>query len=212
MYMLSVKQLECIRGTKTLFRNVSFELNQGQVLRVEGANGSGKTSLMRIVCGLLKPAGGEVRWKNSPLSALGTDYYADAAYLGHTNGLKDELSALENLCLASELNACTPSEAMAFELLKQVGLLGRERLPTKVLSQGQKRRVALARIKLIPKSLWLLDEPLAALDNQAIGFVEDMLSHHLANGGSAILTTHQPINTPVSNTIYLQLNNTLTTG
>jgi heme exporter protein A len=174
-------------------------------MRVEGANGSGKTSLLRMLCGLSTPEQGQIRWGDTPISQLGTSYYESLAYLGHTNGIKDELTALENLMLCTHLAGTRLSEAAAGEALQQIGLSGREHLPTKVLSQGQKRRVALARLLLTPRLLWVLDEPMAALDQQALEFVEQMMTEHLAKGGIAVLTTHQHINTPSHSTQYLQL-------
>jgi heme exporter protein A len=203
--VLTATQLECIRGNRRLFFGIDFAVEPGNVLRIEGANGSGKTSLMRMICGLRKPDGGEIYWQAQQIDELGEQYRAQVAYLGHANGVKNELSAIENLRMSAQLAGEVISEEEAYSALKRLGLAGREDLPSKVLSQGQKRRVALARLLVTKKSLWLLDEPVASLDNQAVETVEAMLQAHLAQGGMALLTTHQPICTPSHSTQYLRL-------
>ncbi|MGB8337653.1 MAG: cytochrome c biogenesis heme-transporting ATPase CcmA [Burkholderiales bacterium] len=203
--MLTATNLECIRGNSRLFYGISLAVEPGHVLRIEGSNGSGKTSLMRMVCGLLQPARGEIRWGGQRIGEFGEDYRAQLAFLGHTNGVKDELSAIENLRVSARLAGDTISEEDACAALRQLGLAGREDLPAKVLSQGQKRRVALARFLSTRKPLWLLDEPVASLDSQAVEFLETMLEAHLARGGMALLTTHQPLCTPSGSTECLRL-------
>jgi heme exporter protein A len=190
-----------------LFFGIEFAVEPGNVLRIEGANGSGKTSLMRMICGLRKPDGGEIYWQAQQIDELGEQYREQVAYLGHANGVKNELSAIENLRMSAQLAGVVISEEEAYSALQRLGLAGREDLPSKVLSQGQKRRVALARLLVTKKSLWLLDEPVASLDNQAVETVEAMLQAHLAQGGMALLTTHQPICTPSNSTQYLRLSN-----
>ncbi len=182
-------------------------MEPGSILRVEGDNGSGKTSLMRMICGLLTPDRGEICWNAQPIHKLGEPYQASMAYLGHGNGVKNELSAIENLRISAQLAGEAISLEEACAALQRLGLAGREDLPTKVLSQGQKRRVALARFLITRKPLWLLDEPVASLDGQAVEFLETLLQAHLAQGGMAILTTHQTICTPSHSTKYLRLGN-----
>ena len=197
--MLDVIGLECARGERTLFRDLSFSLPRGPLFELRGENGSGKTTLLRAVCGLLSPIAGEILWQGKNIKALGDDYRAQLGYLGHLNGLKDELSALENLALAAPLAGIAAGRSAVEDMLRQFGLARCLHLPCKALSQGQKRRAALARIALgTHHALWLLDEPFAALDTAAIALLQSLLERHLANGGIVMLTTHQdvPITAP----------------
>lgn len=203
--MLTATDLECIRGNRRLFSGISLAVEPGTVLRIEGANGSGKTSLMRMICGLAKPERGEIRWRERCIDELGEEYRAEVAYLGHANGVKDELSVIENLRVSARLAGDAISEEDACTALRQLGMAGREDLPAKVLSQGQKRRVALARFLATRKPLWLLDEPVASLDSQAVEFLETMLEAHLARGGMVLLTTHQSLCTRSASTRCLRL-------
>ena len=189
--MLQAADLECERGGRVLFRELSLALEGGALLRVAGANGSGKTSLLRILCGLLIPAKGEVRWQGTGIRALGEDYSRQLFYLGHASAIKDDLSAAENLAVACKL------AGIAFEDSQITAALSRFGLPAqggfvKKLSQGQRRRAALARLALseaVP--LWLLDEPLAALDAPAVELVQALIKAHAARGGMVVYTTHQ---------------------
>ena len=191
--MLSVSDLSCVRGDQTLFSGVSFDLNAGQWLHLEGANGSGKTSLLRIVTGFTPPAHGQVCWKGRPLAEAPEAFYAELLYLGHALALKDELSALENLQADAAIAGRSFAAADALAALQRLGLRGRTRLPVRVLSQGQKRRVALARLMLQTAPLWVLDEPFVALDTQAQTLVADAISGHVQRGGMALFTSHQPM-------------------
>lgn len=191
--MLEVADLECVRGDRRLFAGMSFSVQPGELLHVHGPNGSGKTSLLRMVCGLVSPAHGEIRWGGAGIRSLGEDYFKDMTYLGHLGGIKEELTALENLRILTELAGGDAAEDKAVAALGSMGLAGREDLPAKVLSQGQKRRVALARLMLCNTRLWILDEPFTALDAVAITVVQALLSKHLHNGGMIILTTHQEV-------------------
>jgi heme exporter protein A len=188
--VLEAASLDCERGGRILFRGLSLAMRPGEVLRIAGANGRGKTSLLRILCGLLSPAGGEVRWKGAPILTLREEYSRQIAYLGHAAAVKDELTAAENLSIACRIagNASTAGEvAQALQRLEVPATAF-----LKKLSQGQRRRAALARLALsrsIP--LWLLDEPLAALDAQAARLVEGLISEHIGQGGMVIYTTHQ---------------------
>ena len=188
--MLQVTDLECSRGGRLLFSGLSLSLGEGEVLRIAGANGRGKTSLLRILCGLLVPAAGEVRWKGEAIGALREDYSRQLVYLGHAAAVKDELTPAENLSITCRLagNACSSSDVSA--ALRPLEVPASTLV--KALSQGQRRRAALARLWLshaIP--LWLLDEPLAALDTQAAQLVETVITEHVAQGGMVIYTTHQ---------------------
>lgn len=191
--MLEVSNLACSRGDHRLFSGLSFALHPGQIMQVQGENGSGKTSLLRTLCGFMSPDEGDILWRGESTRELGEDYCAEMMYLGHLNAIKDELSALENLRISSGLSGVELDEKEAVAALRRMGLKGRELLPTKVLSQGQRRRVALARMLVSDAKLWILDEPLAALDVAAVALIESLLAEHLAREGMVIFTTHQPL-------------------
>lgn len=191
--MLEVSNLACSRGDHRLFSGLSFALHPGQIMQVQGENGSGKTSLLRTLCGFMSPDEGDILWRGKNTRELGEDYCAEMMYLGHLNAIKDELSALENLRISSGLSGVELDEKEAVAALRRMGLKGRELLPTKVLSQGQRRRVALARMLVSDAKLWILDEPLAALDVAAVALIESLLAEHLAEEGMVIFTTHQPL-------------------
>ena len=191
--MLEISNLACSRGDHRLFSGLSFKLHFGQIMQVQGANGSGKTSLLRTLCGFITPDEGDIFWRGEKISELDEDYYAEVMYLGHLNAIKDELSALENLCISSGLSGVELDEKEAMAALKRMGLRGREMLPTKVLSQGQRRRVALARMLVSDARLWILDEPLTALDVGAVALIQELIEEHIAQQGMVIFTTHQPL-------------------
>jgi heme exporter protein A len=189
---LRASGLECVRGERRLFAGLAFELANGGLLQVGGPNGSGKSSLLRMVCGLLPPAAGEITWNGSGVRGPGDAYRASLAYVGHLNAIKDELDAGENLRLAARVAGLSTAAADIAQALDWFGLEAHRRLPCKLLSQGQKRRLALARLKLsAARALWVLDEPFAALDADAIAATRSLLEAHLAGGGLALLTTHQ---------------------
>ena len=191
--MLEVSNLACSRGDHRLFSGLSFVLHPGQIMQVQGANGSGKTSLLRTLCGFLMPDEGTITWRGENTRDLDEDYHAEMLYLGHLNAIKDELSALENLRISAGLSGIELDEKEAIAALRHMGLRGRERLPTKVLSQGQRRRVALARLLVSDARLWILDEPLTALDVGAVAQIQELIAEHLAQQGMVIFTTHQPL-------------------
>ena len=191
--MLDVSNLECVRGERTLFSDVSFRLDGGEMLYLQGQNGSGKTSLLRILCGLSHAEAGEIRWRGEPISKLGEDFRRELCYLGHHNAIKEELTPLENLRVSAKLADETLDEGAALEALEKVGLTGREDLACRYLSQGQKRRVALARLVNERRALWVLDEPYVALDTAAIERVAGLIGAHLQRGGLVVLTTHQAV-------------------
>ncbi|MRD72153.1 cytochrome c biogenesis heme-transporting ATPase CcmA [Rhodocyclus tenuis] len=191
--MLEASNLECVRGERRLFAGVGFRLEAGELLSLGGANGAGKTSLLRMICGLTPPATGEIRWRDQPTNQLGAEFRAELCYLGHHNAIKEELTLLENLLTTAHLAGESLAEETALDALATVGLAGREDLPCRYLSQGQKRRVALARLVHERRALWVLDEPYVALDVAAVAMVAGLIGAHLQRGGLAVLTTHQAV-------------------
>lgn len=191
--MLEVSNLACSRGDHRLFSGLSWSLLPGEIMQVQGENGKGKTSLLSTLCGFLSPDEGRISWGGEDVRELRETYFANLLYLGHHNAIKDELSALENLLVSSGLSGVAADEAQAIAALHRMGLKGRERLPTKVLSQGQRRRVALARLLLGNARLWVLDEPLTALDVGAVALIQELIAEHLHKNGMVIFTTHQPL-------------------
>src|SRR6185503_12513418 len=181
--ILEVSKLGCVRGDRRLFSDLDFSLPSGTFVQLTGPNGSGKTSLLRILCGLLEPAEGSISWQGANIRSLGEDYVAAVTYLGHRPGVKDELSALENLRISNALNGVEVSQEDALDALQRMGLAGRERLPARFLSEGQRRRVALARLLVCKTRLWLLDEVMTSLDKGAVALVRSLIENHLNRGG-----------------------------
>ena len=190
---LEVTNLQCIRGEKELFSGLSFALKNKQLMRVEGQNGTGKTTLLRTLCGLYQADTGEVFWHDIPIKKQAEDYLKDLFFLGHHNAIKADLSALENLGINTALAGNNYSEEVLLQALDDIGLFGSEYKPTAHLSQGQKRRVALAALLLSKAKLWILDEPFVALDGFAVKLLQDVIAKHVENGGMVILTTHQEV-------------------
>ncbi len=208
--MLEADRLECTRGDRTLFRDLSFSLAPTQLLHLAGANGTGKTSLLRILCGLLSPAQGEVRWDGRPIASVREEYAAQLLYVGHANAVKDELTALENLEIGTTLAGRSCTRAAALKALDEFGVARCAHLPVRTLSQGQRRRVSLARLALGAGAesrvrLWILDEPLAALDTAAVAYLEDLIASHVNNGGMVVLTTHQPLTVTTVTMLRIEL-------
>jgi len=174
-------------------------------MHIKGANGSGKTTLLRAICGLFVPQQGDILWNNTNINSLDEDYCREFLYLGHLNGIKDDLDAVENLAIANRLDEIEVNREQICNALGKMGLAGFEELPTKMLSQGQKRRVALTRLLLSKAPLWILDEPFVALDTQAVEFLQSVIAGKLRDGGMVLLTTHQEIALPSGEICQLQL-------
>jgi heme exporter protein A len=189
--MLSASGLACVRGDRRLFSDVAFSLSAGEWLHVEGENGAGKTSLLRIVAGLLHAAEGEIRWGGQPVDDIRDEYHAALLYLGHAPAIKEDMTPLENLFTSASVAGRSLADADAFGALRRIGLKGREEIPSRFLSQGQKRRVALARLLVSGAKLWVLDEPFVALDVAAVAMLGGLIGEHLEQGGMALLTSHQ---------------------
>jgi len=196
-----------VRGERRLFSNLSFSLTPGSFLQLTGPNGSGKTSLLRIISGLMAPASGEIRWEGTTIRSLAEDYARSVTYVGHRNGVKEELSSLENLRIASGVSGMDLSHEQARQALIRVGLGGRENLPARILSEGQRRRSALARLLTCGTMLWLLDEVLASLDQAAGVLIESIIGEHLSKGGIAIVATHQELRISAGSFQRLELGN-----
>ncbi len=203
--MLTVSKLSCVRGDRTLFLNLSFRLETGQLLHIKGANGSGKTTLLRAICGLFLPQQGEILWGNKNTRSLDEDYRGEFLYLGHLNGIKDDLDAVENLKVTTRLSRSDTNEEQIWNALGKMGLAGFEELPTKMLSQGQKKRVALTRLLLDSAPLWILDEPFVALDTDAVELLQSVITNKLQHGGMVLLTTHQEVALAAGDIRQLQL-------
>lgn len=192
--MLKADNVSCVRGERRLMTALSFAIQRGRLLAVTGANGSGKTSLLRMVCGLLPVEQGRILWDGEDVRACRERYLASLVYIGHVNSLKDDLTPVENVTISARVAGEAISEGKTCEALEAVGLARAiHRLPTRVLSQGQKRRVSLARLWVSQRLLWILDEPFAALDAAATGLLMQQLRAHLNTGGIVIAATHQEI-------------------
>lgn len=204
--MFETVALSGSRGERVLFSDVSVTVKPGTMLAVVGANGSGKTSFLRMLCGLLSPDCGSILWQGNDIRQLKELYSAQLTYIGHLNGIKDDLTPVENLTVSACLAGDNSSSEAVQQALEAVGL-GRSvhRLPTRVLSQGQKRRVALARLWFSTRPLWLLDEPFASLDAVATGYLTQRLQSHLSNGGMVVIATHQEIALPAESVQHLRL-------
>jgi heme exporter protein A len=194
--MLTATGLSCIRGERRLFAGLDLAVGPGEWLHVQGENGAGKTSLLRILSSLSPPADGEIRWCGEPIDTLAEDYRRALLFLGHHGAVKEDLTPFENLMLAAQLDGTALGEATALQALARFGLRGREDLPVRFLSAGQKRRVLLARLAVRKATLWILDEPFTALDVKAVEMLSGLIEEHLAGGGLVILTSHQSMPLP----------------
>jgi len=202
-WLLTAMDLACQKAQRTLFEGVSFSVPAGSWLHIEGGNGCGKTSLLRILCGLSPASHGQVIW---PRWASDAHNVAEVAhppvqrpdrsvlhYIGHALGLKPDLSACDNLCLDAQVSGLPLSRAQALQALAAQGLKSRAHLPVRVLSQGQRQGVALARLRTSPARLWVLDEPLVGLDAEATAAARALLQSHVDAGGALIMTSHHDV-------------------
>jgi heme exporter protein A len=187
---LEARDINAWRGDRHLLRDVSFAVEPGEFLKITGPNGVGKTTLIRVVCGLLPAESGVVEWRGRPVTSSNDEYHADLAYLGHLNSLKADLTARENLRFLAGLRQSL-GDADIDAALERVGILSRGDLAVRSLSAGQKRRLALARLLLSGAMLWILDEPVTNLDVAGIGLVEDLIRQHVGGGGLALAAAHQ---------------------
>ena len=187
--MLEAKVLTCVRDERALFSQLSFTVGPGDIVQIEGPNGAGKTSLLRLLAGLSRAESGEVLWNQTPISAQREVWHQEMLYLGHLPGIKPVLSPLENLRFFHPQH----SDEQIFQALDEVELTGYEDAVVSQLSAGQQRRVALARLWLTPATLWILDEPLTAIDKAGVEKIMSQFSAHARRGGSVILTTHQDL-------------------
>ncbi|MGF1614276.1 MAG: cytochrome c biogenesis heme-transporting ATPase CcmA [Gammaproteobacteria bacterium] len=189
---LAADDLACERSDRVLFSGLKLEVREGEALQVHGPNGSGKTSLLRILCGLVLPSAGTVRWRGVDILTDPLGYRAEILYIGHHSGVKLELSPLENLKVAQAL-AAQPNGVTPLHALERFGLAGFEDTPARALSAGQRRRIALARLLTNQARIWVLDEPFTALDRAGVKTMESIIHAKLRAGGLLIVTTHQPI-------------------
>ncbi|MGH6948760.1 MAG: heme ABC exporter ATP-binding protein CcmA [Kiloniellales bacterium] len=195
------RELLCVRGERAVFGGLDFALNAGGALLLTGRNGSGKSSLLRLMAGLLKPAGGSVSWDGKAIGEDPERFRAELRYLGHLDAVKPALSVAENLAAFAGLRGLGAAAVEA--ALDRLGLAPLEALPARLLSAGQKRRLALARLLLGESRLWLLDEPTVGLDSGAIERLESIVVEQRALGGAVVVATHQALALPGANEIAL---------
>ena len=190
---LQLKNISIRRGEKLLINHLDSQWNSGDFIQIEGHNGIGKTSLLRILAGLAQPETGDVLWNQEKISICRENYHNQLLYLGHQAGIKPELSAWENLKFYQQTTPCDQSEEALWNVLEIVGLLGREDLNAGQLSAGQQKRIALARLWLSTAPLWILDEPFTAIDQKGVENLTALFEEHASKGGIVILTSHQKI-------------------
>ncbi|WP_326510252.1 cytochrome c biogenesis heme-transporting ATPase CcmA [Noviherbaspirillum album] len=203
--MLEAIRLACTRGDSALFTSLSFRVEQGSILRIAGPNGSGKTSLLRLLCGLRQPDDGDIRWRGASIYSSRENYHSEVTYIGHANALKDELLVEENLRFALRLNGGSPTDDTIHQALESAGLAHLAGMRVRALSVGQRRRVALTRLALSRAPLWILDEPFVALDQSAVAALAKYLEDHVDGGGSIVYTSHEDVPLRVSRAAEVHL-------
>ncbi len=192
--IIEVRGLTCERGERTLFQGMNFSVEPGTLVRIAGSNGAGKTTLLRLLTGLMRPVEGEVLWRGRPITENSEDYWRELCYIGHRNGVKDDLSVLENVSVNLRVASLKAEEGEVLDALDAVGLTDFVDVPAGQLSQGQRRRVALARLWLSQSvTLWILDEPFTALDVKGVARLAELVGDHVRSGGVVILVTHQEV-------------------
>ncbi|WP_086005527.1 cytochrome c biogenesis heme-transporting ATPase CcmA [Pseudoalteromonas sp. BSi20652] len=196
--MLHIKSVTCIKQDRCLFADLDFSLNSGQIMQLAGPNGAGKTSLLRIIAGFSVPDEGSVLFQEQPISKYYEEYARELLFIGHKTGVNTQLSAIENVRHWLQINGYI-NESDLYPILAQLGLVGLEDVPVRMLSAGQQRRVALVRLCLSDAKLWILDEPFTALDKSGVAFLQQRFEQHLQSGGAILLTTHQNLTTQFSN-------------
>lgn len=201
---LNVSRLTCERGYRELFKDLSFSLSPGEILHIKGENGTGKTSLLRILAGLALPVSGDIHFEGYDCRKYRSEYNEHIAFMGHKLGIKLELTPIENIRSYCELGK-TCSDQDILDVLEKVGLYGFEEMYCNQLSAGQKRRVSLAQAMLSQAKLWILDEPFTSLDVVGIDYFLQVIQQHVNEGGMVLLTTHQDVNLENCTTRYLQL-------
>jgi len=194
--VLEAHDLSAIRGHTRLFSGVTARVAPGNVLLVGGPNGSGKTTLLRMLAGLSTPASGTIRWQGDDVAPFDARLREASVFAGHLPALKDDLTVRENLASLVALGGDRATPQALDAALDEVALARQGALPVRVLSQGQRRRIALARVKLVRKPLWILDEPATALDADGIALLASLLLQHLDAHGMAVVATHQPLALP----------------
>jgi heme exporter protein A len=194
--MLEAQQLAAQRGAVTLFAGIDFRLQAGETLLLTGANGSGKTTLLKMIAGLVRPAAGTLEWRGAAVAPFAAATRTTTMYIGHAPALKDELTAEENMISLARLHGAAADADMVGDALRAWGLEPQRALAARVLSQGQRRRVGLARLRLVQRPLWVLDEPTSALDDAGTKTLQELLAEHLARGGIAVIATHQDLALP----------------
>ncbi|WP_439328227.1 cytochrome c biogenesis heme-transporting ATPase CcmA [Lonepinella sp. BR2357] len=190
---LELEHLACQRGDNLLLADLNWRFQSGDFVQIEGKNGIGKTSLLRILTGLARPLHGKVRWNFTEISECREDYQYDLLYLGHLSGIKPELTAWENLKFYQQASHCWQGDDVFWQALQNVELLGREDIMASQLSAGQQKRIGLARLWLSKAPLWILDDPFNAIDKHGVKMLITHLEQHCQQGGIVILTSHQDV-------------------
>ena len=201
--LLQIRNLACIRDGRVLFKHLNLSLHAGQMLLVEGRNGSGKTSLLRLLTGLQLADAGDVLWAGESIGRLADDYYEQISYVGHHDGVKRELTCLENLRLIQVMGK--PVDCSLDDALERVNLYHDADTRVSQLSAGQKRRLALARLLVVESKLWILDEPFTSLDKNSMNSFATLFTEHLQMRGMIVMTSHHPVDMPDSNLQRLNL-------